>query len=124
MIVMRRPACCKLDHALHRLAAPRLIFRLDGQNTRFYPLGGIDAIEHGQQKFRPCAFSGFVRHLQDVQAICKRQRLLFKSAERRGHAQKLHSAASLPSMAAQPQRAASAIHMSVRSHSQPRHTAP
>ena len=38
----------ELDRALHRFAVPGLVFGLDGQHARLFPLGGIDAIEHGE----------------------------------------------------------------------------
>ena len=62
----------KLDRALHRFAVPGLVFGLDGQHARLFPLGGIDAVEHGEQEFRPCGLARLVRQLQQVQPVRQR----------------------------------------------------
>ena len=101
----------QLHPSLHGRAAPWLELRLYREICLGRALAGIDAVEHRHQKRCPCRFSGFIRSRYDVQSLIQRQLRVLKAPEGGRKLQNSHSSgASLPSMAASPSRAASAMH--------------
>ena len=91
----------QLDGTLHGAPVPGLVALLGRQAVVLHtgPLGGVDAVEHGQKKGAPGGFSRLVGQAEKIHAPVKLQ-CLMELSEGGAHFFDDHSGASLPSIRA------------------------